>query len=763
MKLLTTPLLFIGRFLKKLLHWKTALKTIASLLVLLFIGAFGYLWYISNYPDIPEYTEISEYRFLTPSDNKVCNNPAPENDNPDDPNNDLQTVSYQGWCEKQRQHYYRTPQGTQFFGLQYDWIGSLERPVGKKPLVTREYMQQLGYIYDPSKNINENNPSDLPVGLTWHFDPETNAKMLDVSCAACHSAQITYQGTAIVIDGGPGGHALPSLAPTQFIANSVVSLTTTYINPLKFNRFAKKVLKDVPEAEYSEKKKELRKATWSSIKQALVYAKNNGSLYPTEEGYGRTDALGRIANTVYGDYITADNYHIADAPVNYPHLWDIWAFDWVQWMGTVSQAMARNINEALGTRSKIDLVHGNELYSNSVMVPELHCIETTLQHLEPPQWPEDLFGKVDQQLAAEGSKIFSEVCASCHGPFPRYAVNGKVNPSDTGKTHECTTCHGPTMTNNDGKLIELKNYRDHPPVQVSESQRLGKPESDFQLQYKRDWYWELIHIPLEHIGTDPTSASNMLNNKYDISLVVERIKKLREKGSFLQLPDPASIPDPKNAGFAEGLAFIGGEVRSKQYREWGLLEKDGYGIVPGKEKQVADLDGFGESDTPENWRAYRPRPLEGVWATAPYLHNGSVPSIFQLLSPAEERDQQFYLGRKEFIPETLGIKVDKFKGAFKFDTNITGNSNLGHEFNDGLCGDGVIGYELEDRPGYCRQFTRHERLAVVEYLKVHKDGKRPVAESEPHCGNVKWPAQSESSTFIQPNLQNNVSTEQGGL
>jgi len=763
MKIVSSTLRYIGRTFKKLLHWKTALKAIVSLLVLVFAGAFGYLWYISNYPNIPEYSAINEYRFLTPSSDKVCTNPSPENDNPADPNNDLKTVSYQGWCDEQRQHYYRTPQGTQFFGLQYDWISSLEKPVGRKPLVTREYMQQLGYIYDPAKQANTNNPSDLPVGLTWHYDPETKAKMLDVSCAACHSAQITYRGTAVVIDGGPGGHALPSLAPTQFIANSVVSLTTTYINPLKFNRFAKKVLKDVPESEYTEKKKELRQATWSSIKQALVYAKNNGSLYPTEEGYGRTDALGRISNTVFGDYISPKNYRVADAPVNYPHLWDIWAFDWVQWMGTVSQAMARNINEALGTRAKIDLLHGDKLYDNSVLIPELHCIETTLQFLEPPQWPEDLFGKVDYELANEGKKIFDDVCVSCHGPFPRQAIDGKINYDDAGRTHECTTCHGPTMTNSDGQLIVLKNYRDHPPVKVSDKLRLGQPDSGFQLQYKRDWYWEMIHIPLDHIGTDPTSAVNMLNNRFDISPVVDRIKKLREDGSFLRLPDPAIIPDPTQTGFAQGLAFIGGEVRAKQYREWGLLEKDGYKIVPGKEEQVADLDGFGESDNPQDWRAYRPRPLEGVWATAPYLHNGSVPSIFQLLSPAEERDETFYLGRKEFIPETLGLKVDKFKGAFKFDTAITGNSNLGHEFNDGLCGDGVIGYELPDRPGYCRQFTHRERQAVVEYLKIHKDGERPEPESVPHCRDVQWPAQLEANSIAPALLNEYETTDESAL
>lgn len=247
----------------------------------------------------------------------------------------------------------------------------------------------------------------------------------------------------------------------------------------------------------------------------------------------------------------------------------------------------------------------------------------------------------------------------------------------------------------------------------------------------------MIHIPLEYIGTDPTSAENMINLRYDISSVVDLIKENRAKGNLLQLPDPATLPDPKNTEFAVGLSFIGGEVRYKQYREWGLM--DGYTPKPEHADAIKDLDGFGEVDNPVPWRAYRPRPLEAIWATAPFLHNGSVPSIYQLLLPADERDQEFYLGRKEFNPETLGFEVGKFKGAFKFDTALKGNSNLGHEFNDGLCGNGVIGYQIKDKPGYCRQFTEYERLALIEYLKTHNDGKRPDPESAPHCINAEWP------------------------
>ncbi|MEO0614609.1 MAG: di-heme-cytochrome C peroxidase [Pseudomonadota bacterium] len=738
--------------LRRMFTWKRVLIGIGVTICLIIMLAVGGLWYLSNYLGIPEHQEITAYRYLNPSEENVCVNPETGEPEP----------SYQGWCDNQRQIYYRMPQGTDFFGIQYDWVANLERPFGKKQLMTRQYMEAIGYVYDPTRQ-NPSNPYDLPVGLTWHEDEERGGRILDVSCAACHSGHMTYKGTAIVVDGSPGGHALPALEPTQFVAYSIVSMTSTYINPFKFNRFANKVLADVPREEYKAAKKALKKQMRQSIGEALGYARYNLFLYPTTEGYGRTDGLGRIANTVFGDYITPENYRIANAPVNYPHTWDIWAFDWVQWMGSVRQAMARNVNEALGTRARIDLRTAGGLFDHSVMLAEQHCIETTLQNLKPPTWPEDLFGTIDDDLVEKGREIFEATCQTCHGPFPQKAVNGKVDYSQTAKHHSCQTCHGPYVTAPDGDLKSLIAANKHPNISgVGTEKRASTAISDAGQSYlplhnnedgyadqsERADYWEMIHIPLDYIGTDPTSALNMINLRYDISSIFE-LANSPEANPILKtnLPptceeapkDPYCLDDPKETPFATGLRYLGGEARLQQYRDWDLMERSGYTPRPEHERGVSDLDGFGEIDNPVAWYAYRPRPLEGIWATAPYLHNGSVPSIYQLLLPAEERDAVFYLGRKEFDPRTLGFEVSKFKGAFEFDTRVTGNSNLGHEFDDGLCGDGVIGFAIPGKPGYCRQFSEGERMAILEYLKVHSDGERPDPGSKPHCINVKWP------------------------
>jgi hypothetical protein len=103
--------------------------------------------------------------------------------------------------------------------------------------------------------------------------------------------------------------------------------------------------------------------------------------------------------------------------------------------------------------------------------------------------------------------------------------------------------------------------------------------------------------------------------------------------------------------------------------------------------------------------AYKARPLEGIWATAPYLHNGSVRNLYELLIPQAERSKQFCVGSREFDRVRVGfIAPDKkdaceAAGFFWLDTTLEANRNTGH---DGPSF-GVKKEEIED---------------LVEYLKT---------------------------------------------
>ncbi len=79
---------------------------------------------------------------------------------------------------------------------------------------------------------------------------------------------------------------------------------------------------------------------------------------------------------------------------------------------------------------------------------------------------------------------------------------------------------------------------------------------------------------------------------------------------------------------------------------------------------------------------YKAAPRDGVWATPPFMHNGSVPNLYEMLIPAKERTKKFYVGR-EFDPVKVGLDTTGNSGKFLLDTTQRGNSNAGHSFENG--------------------------------------------------------------------------------
>jgi hypothetical protein len=149
---------------------------------------------------------------------------------------------------------------------------------------------------------------------------------------------------------------------------------------------------------------------------------------------------------------------------------------------------------------------------------------------------------------------------------------------------------------------------------------------------------------------------------------------------------------------ADGLRLVVTSVRDNYYSKMGFplakqIEWNGY-------RNPAD-------ETVQALRVYKARPLNGIWAVGPYLHNGSVPNLFLLLSPADKRPPKFWTGSKKFDPVNVGRDTSELSGGYEFDTTLPGNKNVGHEFNDGPKGKGIIGPKLSD----------DERWALVEYLK----------------------------------------------
>ncbi|MDQ3722629.1 MAG: cytochrome c [Actinomycetota bacterium] len=84
---------------------------------------------------------------------------------------------------------------------------------------------------------------------------------------------------------------------------------------------------------------------------------------------------------------------------------------------------------------------------------------------------------------------------------------------------------------------------------------------------------------------------------------------------------------------------------------------------------------------------YSNQPLDGVWLRAPYLHNGSVPTLADLLTAPDQRPDVFYRGVDIYDWERVGFisrGTTAKRDGFKFKTSDPGNGNGGHAYGTDL-------------------------------------------------------------------------------
>jgi len=98
---------------------------------------------------------------------------------------------------------------------------------------------------------------------------------------------------------------------------------------------------------------------------------------------------------------------------------------------------------------------------------------------------------------------------------------------------------------------------------------------------------------------------------------------------------------------------------------------------------------------------YQGMPLDGLWMRAPYLHNGSVPTLRDLLEPENKRPKTFYRGNDIFDPFNVG-----------FSTNLPAAKHLGWLHNTSERGNGNQGHS------YGTNLSPGDKNALLEYLKT---------------------------------------------
>ncbi|XOV89766.1 MAG: di-heme-cytochrome C peroxidase [Pseudomonadota bacterium] len=200
-----------------------------------------------------------------------------------------------------------------------------------------------------------------------------------------------------------------------------------------------------------------------------------------------------------------------------------------------------------------------------------------------------------------------------------------------------------------------------------------------------DTHNEAILVPYWEIGTDPLMAVNAY--------------RYTSSGPFQGDPIAGRV-GPRLAEYQHSFDLVGHVViLSLQQYKWQIL---------GEMMKPSNLSQFITHavhrglmiKSPE--MEYKARPLKGIWATAPYLHNGSVPNLRQMLL-LDQRASGFCVGSTLFDPEAVGYEqMDRATCEAKnyswLDTSVPGNGNFGHYKTNGL--------------------LTTEREALLEFLKT---------------------------------------------
>jgi hypothetical protein len=341
----------------------------------------------------------------------------------------------------------------------------------------------------------------------------------------------------------------------------------------------------------------------------------------------------RVRNKVFNE---------PNAPVSYPFLWDIAQSDYVQWNGVANNSgvgpLGRNTGEVIGVFGILDwsshkadgfslsasLTGQQNLeqqvdFKSSIDLTNLRRLESHLKSLQSPVWPEKILGEIDTEKAERGQVIYSQYCQSCHEVIDRDNWDRIV----IAKMTEVDFIGTDKAAAVNGVAFSGKSGNLKHTVQGVDVGDLLIAEDAPVIQILTSATKGVIATP----DADKMFVRRWLDRIYDIG------------SSFFDNTMPNTI---KSGNYTA-------DTTSSPYNS--LL-------------------------------AYKGRSLNGIWATAPYLHNGSVPTLYDLLLAKEQRPSQFSVGSREFDPVKVGFRSEGYDG-FTFTTFRVGDMNGGHEYGAG--------------------------------------------------------------------------------
>ena len=576
----------------------------------------------------------------------------------------------QNWSASEIRFWSTAPVGSRL--MPYSWYLALEKIGSDKKFSDLENLVTYGYL--PPRNADS---SMLPVGfaidrradakfsrtkLKWYAAQKHTSRhaepWIGFNCAACHTKDLDYDGTRIRIYGGDSSADLQALVEGLGIA-----ARGTLESPGKWARFSQTVL---GEKNTHSNRAILRSAFHTWLSHIERFSPQHAEI--VRYGVGRTDAFGQIFNAMT-QIIDPDNpqYEAPNAAVNYPAIWNNHRQKHIQWNGYATNrnrtdnagrpvdlpALGRNMGSIIGSFGDIGFSNDGGRGLDMGITTSLHLdnlikLENLTRHLKAPAWPTS-FPPMATGKAERGRHIFEKHCTKCHF---RYGDLKNNQPSDVlvpfgraGKRHLTDIWAACNIFSRETRTGKLAGKREF----LFAGARFG--ETAPMHSVVTTLVWAAVTSQLSELI--PSLPRLMLGSKAKRRLTLKTAR-------------PAIVPKDRR----------------------------------GREQACRQTD--------HPLLAYKARPLDGIWASAPYLHNGSVPTLYDLLLPASKRPTRFWLGDRQFDPVKVGISKKRdtrspvrgfmFRVHDKAGQQIPGNSNAGHEYG--------VDYLNHD-----------DRLALIEYLK----------------------------------------------
>jgi hypothetical protein len=462
--------------------------------------------------------------------------------------------------------------------MPYPWFLALEVADPTSQVLFTDPSNMNRYGFIPAP-ASAMNKDGLPIGFVKDVG-NANDSYVGLNCAACHTGSLNIGGKSVIVEGGP---ALGDF--WTFLGESAAALETALTVPAKFDRFSKRVLDTGnPTPAAIEELRGSMKAKLADLQLRLAQNTPNSPY-----GNGRVDAFAHILT-----HVLAQDFNIPSnaappyapaikAPVSYPFLWDTPQHDLVQWNGSAPNSRVLQLGPLSRNTGEVLGVFG-ELE----VTPGTHSWLPFLS--KPPQFKHSV--QLANLIALENmvKTLWSPVWPKNCLPLADAATLAR---GEAVYQANCASCHR-----------VLKD-----PERKDENRQITA-----------------VLKTLPQVQTDPRMAMNFVAWKAKSGPLEGWLNVIQLQRFGAEAP-----------GYDLLLATVNGIVLH------GIDRPNGVPVsIGGLEVNLAtELANFKSALQSARTPRYKARPRNGIWATAPYLHNGSVPTLFDLLNTTDQRPQVF--------------------------------------------------------------------------------------------------------------------------